>query len=48
MPSEIDWILFCDGDGSDDLSCLPQFFGLQKQYDLILSDRRSFNLLATN
>ncbi len=41
MPSKIDWILFRDGDGSDDLSCLPQFFGLQKQYDLILGDRRA-------
>ena len=41
IPREIDWILFCDGDGSDDLSCLPQFFGLQKQYDLILGDRRA-------
>ena len=41
MPSKINWILFRDGDDSDDLSCLPQFFGLQKQYDLILGDRRA-------
>ncbi len=39
IPSEIEWILFCDGDGSDDLSCLPQFFQLREQYDLILGDR---------
>ncbi len=41
LPPEIDWILFCDGDGSDDLSCLPQFFSLQEEYDLILGDRRA-------
>ena len=41
IPPEIDWILFCDGDGSDDLSCLPQFFSLREQYDLILGDRAS-------
>ena len=39
IPSEIEWILFCDGDGSDDLSCLPQFFQLREKYDLILGDR---------
>ena len=39
IPPEIDWILFCDGDGSDDLSCLPRFFSLRQQYDLILGDR---------
>ncbi|MDJ0578330.1 MAG: glycosyltransferase family 2 protein [Xenococcaceae cyanobacterium MO_234.B1] len=39
IPSEIEWILFCDGDGSDDLSCLPQFFQLRENYDLILGDR---------
>ena len=37
---EISWILFCDGDGSDDLSCLPEFFSLRDRYDLILGDRR--------
>ena len=41
IPVEIEWILFCDGDGSDDLSCLPKFFSLQNQYDLILGDRRA-------
>ncbi len=39
IPPEIKWILFCDGDGSDDLSCLPNFFNLGDQYDLILGDR---------
>ena len=41
IPPEIDWILFCDGDGSDDLSCLPKFFSLSDRYDLILGDRRA-------
>lgn len=41
IPAEIDWILFCDGDGSDDFSCLPEFFRLRDRYDLIIGDRRS-------
>ncbi|MDJ0691903.1 MAG: glycosyltransferase family 2 protein [Xenococcaceae cyanobacterium MO_188.B32] len=41
LPAEIDWILFCDGDGSDDFTCLPEFFRLRDRYDLILGDRRS-------
>ncbi|MEM8829663.1 MAG: glycosyltransferase family 2 protein [Cyanobacteria bacterium P01_G01_bin.19] len=40
IPQGIDWVLFCDGDGSDDLSILPKFFALRQQYDLILGDRR--------
>ncbi|MBE9116369.1 glycosyltransferase family 2 protein [Lusitaniella coriacea LEGE 07157] len=35
----IEWILFCDGDGSDDLSQLPSFFTQQSDFDLILGDR---------
>jgi glycosyltransferase involved in cell wall biosynthesis len=41
LPPEIDWILFCDGDGSDDLSCLPEFLFMCDRYDLILGDRRA-------
>lgn len=41
MAREIEWILFCDGDGSDDLNCLPEFFNLRQQADLILGDRRA-------
>ena len=41
LPTEIDWILFCDGDGSDDISCLPEFFSLRDRYDLIIGDRRA-------
>ena len=39
IPEQINWILFCDGDGSDDLSCLPQWFALRSKYDFILGDR---------
>jgi len=39
--AEIEWILFCDGDGSDDLGCLPEFFRLRQQYDFVLGDRRA-------
>ena len=41
IPTEIDWVLFGDGDGSDDLSCLPEFLSLRDRYDLILGDRRA-------
>ncbi|EAW34964.1 glycosyltransferase family 2 protein [Lyngbya sp. PCC 8106] len=40
LPSDIEWILFCDGDGSDDLSELPQFF-TDKTTDFILGNRRA-------
>ena len=39
IPEQIKWILFCDGDGSDDLSCLPAWIQLLDRYDLILGDR---------
>ena len=41
LPADIEWILFCDGDGSDDFTCLPEFFRLCDRYDLIIGDRRS-------
>ncbi|MGL5082138.1 MAG: glycosyltransferase family 2 protein, partial [Microcoleaceae cyanobacterium] len=41
IPDPIRWILFCDGDGSDDLSELPQFFAVMEQADLILGNRRA-------
>ncbi|MEL7038000.1 MAG: glycosyltransferase family 2 protein [Cyanobacteria bacterium J06592_8] len=40
LPDHIEWILFCDGDGSDDLSELPQFFA-QNNTDFILGNRRA-------
>ena len=36
-----EWILFCDGDGSDDLSELPKLLASRDQFDLLVSDRRS-------
>ena len=41
IPADVEWVLFCDGDGSDDLGCLPEFLSLRRQYDLILGDRRA-------
>ncbi|MEM6253498.1 MAG: glycosyltransferase family 2 protein [Cyanobacteria bacterium P01_D01_bin.156] len=40
IPNSIEWILFCDADGSDDLSQLPGFFAQRESYDLILGNRR--------
>jgi glycosyltransferase involved in cell wall biosynthesis len=39
ISAEIEWVLFCDGDGSDDLSILPQMFEQRDRYDFILGDR---------
>lgn len=39
IPEQIQWLLFCDGDGSDDLSCLPIWLNLLDRYDFILGDR---------
>ena len=41
IPEFIDWIFFCDGDGSDDLSALPNFLTQRNPYDLILGNRRA-------
>jgi len=38
---DIKWVLFCDGDGSDDLSPLPHFFAKMADFDLILGNRRA-------
>ena len=39
LEADIDWILFCDGDGSDDLTHLPQFFSHMNHFDFILGNR---------
>ncbi|MGK7909731.1 MAG: glycosyltransferase family 2 protein [Synechococcus sp.] len=39
--SDIEWVLFCDGDGSDDLSNLSDFFTACEQADFVLGDRSS-------
>ncbi len=41
IPAGIDWILFCDGDGSSDLAGLPRFWSAMAAADLILGDRRA-------
>jgi Glycosyl transferase family 2 len=41
IPEAIEWILFCDGDGSDDLSQISKFFAQCEQADLILGNRRA-------
>ena len=35
-----EWILFCDGDGSDDLSQLPELLRMREKYDFVLGNRR--------
>jgi hypothetical protein len=41
VPDAVEWILFCDGDGSDDLSQLPEFFAQCDQADFVLGNRRA-------
>ncbi len=42
LPPTVTWILFCDADGSDDLSELPRLFAAaEADADLILGNRRS-------
>ena len=41
IPETVEWVLFCDGDGSDDLGQLADFWALQADYDFILGDRRA-------
>ena len=40
VTQDIEWILFCDADGSDDLSQLPELLAKCKTHDLILGNRR--------
>lgn len=39
LPKQIEWLLFCDADGSDDLESLPEFVRRAPDYDLLLSNR---------
>ncbi len=39
LPPEIEWIFFCDADGSDDHEAIPAFFDAAPEQDLILGDR---------
>ncbi|MEM6452351.1 MAG: glycosyltransferase family 2 protein, partial [Cyanobacteria bacterium P01_D01_bin.105] len=40
MAKATEWILFCDGDGSDDLAELPKLLAEKERYDLVLGNRR--------
>ncbi|MBE7383349.1 MAG: glycosyltransferase family 2 protein [Leptolyngbya sp. SIO1E4] len=40
VDSDIEWILFCDADGSDDLSQLPELLAQRADFDFILGNRR--------
>lgn len=39
LPADVDWILYCNADGSDDLEALNRFAELAPDYDLILGAR---------
>jgi len=39
LPSEVEWILFCDADGSDDLGEIPAFLESAKSHDFVLGNR---------
>lgn len=41
LPSDIEWVLFCDGDGSDDLAGLHAFVAAASAADLVLGNRRA-------
>ena len=41
LDPDVEWILFCDGDGSDELDGLDEFFAATETADLILGDRRA-------
>lgn len=40
LPAGCQWVLFCDADGSDDLSQLPDFFAAAAKSDFVLGNRR--------
>lgn len=41
IPEAVEWILFCDGDGSDDVAQVPAMLAQCPHYDLILGNRRA-------
>ncbi|MEM6426315.1 MAG: glycosyltransferase family 2 protein [Cyanobacteria bacterium P01_H01_bin.119] len=41
LPEAVEWILFCDGDGSDDLAQIPTMLAHRSNHSLILGDRRA-------
>lgn len=41
LPDDVEWILFCDADGSDDIEALNDFFQASADHDLILANRQA-------
>jgi len=41
VPDGIEWLLFCDADGSDDLSILPEVLAAADDVPFVLADRRA-------
>ncbi len=41
LPAEIEWILFCDADGSDDLDAIADLSAAAPNADLVLGNRRA-------
>ena len=41
LEPETEWVFFCDGDGSDDLSQLPELLAATARADFVLGDRRA-------
>ncbi|MEM1157032.1 MAG: glycosyltransferase family 2 protein [Verrucomicrobiota bacterium] len=41
LPDGIKWLLYCDADGSDDLSVLPEMLAAAADVPFVLADRRS-------
>lgn len=47
LPADVDWILYCNADGSDDLEALDRFAELAPDHDFILGARTDPRDLAT-
>jgi len=41
LPDEVEWILFCDADGSDDLDAIPRLIEAADERDLVIGNRRA-------
>ena len=41
LTNDVEWILFCDADGSDDLDSIPAMLDHTAHYDFILGNRRA-------
>ncbi|MBL4576634.1 MAG: glycosyltransferase family 2 protein [Opitutaceae bacterium] len=48
LPETIEWILFCDGDGSDRLDELDSFLDVARRADFVLGNRRHSKEVRTS